>query len=253
MQPESRERTIWKRKAGICLLYCCLAALLLGACGKAREETSAADQVYYHFKEAVIPDPDEALSNAFGQKYGEQEHVSIEFDMKLCGDTFYRIVQCYTVEEPIQWGNYIQILKPPYREWITEGIGLDGGSVTSILGADEDGLTVLMFNVNSNEDNLYTYYLAYWTPGKDLMERVQDSSFGSGEQEFSSNGEFLATSDGGYCYYDSWGSNAVAMYDGKLQPKEKKELGNDVRICGLLQEPESGKLLWYGIDRKSVV
>ena len=249
MKFESGKGTIRKRKAGISLLCCCLAALLLGACGKDGEETGAADpdMVYYHFQEAVIPDPDEALGNVFEQEYGAQEYMIFEFDMKLCGDTFYRIAQCYTVEEPSQWGNYIQVLKPPYREWVTEGISLGYGDLTGILGADEDGLAVLMRDINSNEDDLYAYYLAHWAPEKELMERVQDSGFEGGEQEFSGNGEFFATSDGGYCYYDFWGSSAITLCDDQLRLKEKKELGNGVRICGLLQEPESGDLLWYGI------
>lgn len=247
MRLASMKGKIRKRKVGAGLLFCCLVALLLGACGKEGEKTDAADQVYYHFQEAVIPDPDEALGNVFGQKYGEQEHVILEFDMKLCGDTFYRIAQCYTVEEPLQWGNYIQILKPPYREWITEGISLGYSNLTGILGVDEDRLTVLMYDKNSEEENPYTYYLAYWAPGKDLMERVQDSGFGSGKEEFSPGGDFFVTSDGGYCHYDLWGSSDIALYDEKFRLKEKKELGNGVRICGLLQEPESGDLLWYGI------
>ena len=247
MRLASMKGKIRKRKVGAGLLFCCLVALLLGACGKEGEKTDAADQVYYHFQEAVIPNPDEALGNVFGQKYGEQEHVILEFDMKLCGDTFYRIAQCYTVEEPLQWGNYIQILKPPYREWITEGISLGYSNLTGILGVDEDRLTVLMYDKNSEEENPYTYYLAYWASGKDLMERVQDSGFGSGKEEFSPGGDFFVTSDGGYCHYDLWGSSDIALYDEKFRLKEKKELGNGVRICGLLQEPESGDLLWYGI------
>ena len=82
MRLASMKGKIRKRKVGAGLLFCCLVALLLGACGKEGEKTDAADQVYYHFQEAVIPDPDEALGNVFGQKYGEQEHVILEFDMK---------------------------------------------------------------------------------------------------------------------------------------------------------------------------
>ena len=93
MKLECRKGTIRKRKAGICLLCCCLAALFLGACGKGGEEADAADKVYYHFQEAVIPDPDEALGNVFGREYREQKHVIYESGMKLCGDTFYRIAQ----------------------------------------------------------------------------------------------------------------------------------------------------------------
>lgn len=246
MKLECRKGTIRKRKAGICLLCCCLAALFFGACGKGGEEADAADQVYYHFQEAVIPDPDEALGNVFGQEYGEQEHVIYELGMKLCGDTFYRIAQCSTLEEPAQWGDYIQILKPPYREWLTEGISLGKGTLTGILGVDEEGLTVLMYELNRDAENPYTYYLAYWAPEKALMQRVQDSGFESGKQELSRSDEFFVTSEGEYCHYASWGG-IIALYDGQFRLKEKKEFGKGVRICGLLQEPESGDLLWYGI------
>ena len=244
MKFESGKGTIRKRKAGICILCYFLAALLLGACGKDGEETGAADpdQVYYHFQEAVIPDPDEALGNVFEQRYNIYES-----DLKLCSGIFYRIVHCMTLEEPYQDKNFIQVLEPPYREWITEEIRYYGG-VLGILEAKEDGLTVFMRLPVEQQENLYTYFPADWKPGTGGLERVQDSGMEGGEQDFTTNGDFFATSDGGYCYYDSLGSRAVVLYDGQLQLKEKKELGNGVRICGLLQEPESGDLLWYGIE-----
>lgn len=237
MKPESRKAKIRKRKVGICLL-CCLAALLFGACVKDGEEVGEADQLYYHFQEAVIPDPDEALGSVFEQKYN-----IYELDIRLCSDTIYRIAQCAAVDEPHQIKKFIQILKPPYREWVTEEIRFYGG-LSAILEAKEDGIFVLM---NDWQDDLYTYYLACWKPGADGLERIQDSGFEGGVEEFSGSGEFLAISDGGYCYYDSWGSSAVFLYDDHFRLKEKKELGEGVRICGLLQEPESDRMLWYGI------
>lgn len=65
----SNQRTFRKGRARLALFFCCLASLLLTACGKTEQESAASDQVYYHFQETSFPDPDEALSGVFAQEY----------------------------------------------------------------------------------------------------------------------------------------------------------------------------------------
>lgn len=228
---------------GIGFLFCCLGALLFTGCGKAEEETDAADRIYYHIQETAIPDPDEALSSILGQEYR-----IVELDLKLLDGILYRAVNCYQPDDLIVH-NFIQVLKTPYREWITEEVSYTG-SLEGILGGKEERLVVLMHAYPYEKDNRHMYYLAGWEPGKASLERVQDSGMEGGAQDFQGSVEFFATSDGGYCSYDLWNSSVVTLYDEKFQLKEKKELGKGIRICGLLQEPESGDLLWYGIKNQ---
>lgn len=244
MKSKSRKETIRKRKTVICLL-CCLTVLLLAACGKSeKEETGAADpnQIYYHFQETVIPDPPGVVGNVSERKYSISGSA-----LRLCGDTFYRFVQLSATEEPYQWKNYIQLLKPPYQEWVTEEIGSSEDSLISILGEKQDGLVFLMRDRDKKDNGLYTYYLAHWQQGSDGLDRVQESEFDSEETVFSDNGEFFATSAGGYCYYDFWKSGTVILFDEQFRLEEKKELGEGIRVCGVLQDPESESLLWYGM------
>lgn len=132
----------------------------------------------------------------------------------------------------------MQILEPPYQEWVTEEISYIGP--VYILDRKDGGFSVL-----SSLDT--AYYLSNWKPGENILARVQESGYEAGETELSPNvGGFFAKSDGGYGYYNSW-EGSVILWDDTFQLIEKKELGKGALICGMLQEPESGALLWYGI------
>ena len=235
----------WKYKKGmfrkeIAGVFFCLAFLLAG-CGKKEPDAGDPNQLYCHFHETAIPDPDEALGSVFEQGYN-----IVETDRKLFGDTLYRIVFCATREEPFQSKYFVQVLKLSDREWITQEVRFVGAP-EAIIDEKEGVLTVLEYNP---EQDRYTYSLTRWKPGEDGLEQVQDSGFESTEEEFETAGEFFTAPDGGYCYYNSY-TGSVVLCDGSLRPTEKKELGGNVWISGLIQEPESGELLWYGLtDRE---
>ncbi len=97
------------------------------------------------------------------------------------------------------------------------------------------------------EDDSCTYYLALWQPGTKSLERVPDSGYEGEKGEFSADGEFFLTSAGETVYYDYWRQGTVALYDEQFHLKGEKNLGEDVRVCGILQDPENGRLLWYGM------
>ena len=172
MRLASMKGKIRKRRMGIGFLFCCLGALLFTGCGKAEEETDAADRIYYHIQETAIPDPDEALSSILGQEYR-----IVELDLKLLDGILYRVVNCYQPDDLIVH-NFIQVLKTPYREWITEEVSYTG-SFEGILGGKEERLVVLMHAIPYEKDNRHMYYLAGWEPGKTSLERVPGCQFGS--------------------------------------------------------------------------
>ena len=108
-----------KRNAGIYLLCCCLIAALFTGCGNSGSEDTS-DQVYYHIQETAIPDPDEGISDVFGNATDVRE-----IDMVLIGGAFYRIIQCHEMDgyEVLQTKHFVQILEPPYQEWVSYEVG----------------------------------------------------------------------------------------------------------------------------------
>ena len=285
MKHEEIERASWKKNAVVCLilcLVCCFATLLFSACGKNGDQETGAvrtsgspdsEQIYYHFQETALPSY-EGIPNVFEQKYTTSGNI-----LGSCGDTFYRFLQFSTTEEPFRQKNYVQILKPPYQEWETEEAGSCGDVPVSILGETEGKLVLLLCGEVQGEDQQKgqedqadrenqkdqetqksqtdqetqeddgpcTYYLAFWQPGSADLERVPDSGYEGEKGEFSADGEFFLTSEGEAVYFDFWKQGTVTVFDEQFHLKEEKNLGEEVQVSGILQDPESGRLLWYGV------
>lgn len=231
------------------LLCCGLTAALFTACGTEAGQKTAAnpDQLYYHFQETVLP-YSAGISGVFEQEYVVSGDIS-----RLCGDTLYRLIRFSTVEEPFLQKNYIQLLKPPYQEWETEEADSGGDVPVSILGEAEGRLILLMRGGTQGKDpegvdgnDPCTYYLARWQPGMESMERVSESGYEGEWEDFSANGEFFLTSAGEVIGFHFEGQGTVSIYDAQFHLKEKRELGEGAQISGILEEPESGRLLWYG-------
>lgn len=223
-----------KRNVSICLLCCCLAVALFTGCGESSGSIEdISDQVYYHIQETSIPDPDDELRDVF-----EAEYRISQLDFALQSDSFYRIVQCFTLEEPFVARNFVQILEPPYQQWITEEVEWFASPLFEvILGAESRKLDLLAASSGS-------HLLAHWQQGERQLTLVQDSS----QEDFPDYAEYDAvymTSDGDLCVYQRSGGK-VTVFDDKLQVQETMALGGVTTICGMLQEPDSGELLWYG-------
>ena len=255
MKPENRERTSWKKRTAVLMrcLACCFAFSMLTACGKQKAQGKGAaessqsvkpGQFYYHFQEAVLPSY-EGIPNVFEQEYTVSGNVS-----RLCGDTFYRWVQYSTTEEPFQRKNYFQIMEPPYQEWVAEEVGSCEDVPVLIAGVREGALTVILRSRDPGENGQYLYYPARWQPGTGSLEPLADSGFEGDEDEFSDNAELFLVSDGRYVSYDSREQGTVVLYDEHFQPEGNRRLEEGARICGILQDPESGGLLWYGIRNR---
>ena len=218
-----------KLKTGIYLCCCCLAVMLFTGCGESAPEDSS-DQIYYHIQETSIPDPDDMLRDVF-----EEEYRISEIDLALQGDSFYRIVQCFTLGETIQAKNYVQILEPPYQEWITEEVEWGSTIFSAILSAEDRKLNLLASGSGGR-------LLTHWQPGEYQLTPVRDSFQ---ENDFPEGNSYYVTSDGEICVYQ-WSGSTVNVLDENLHLLEKKELGIGTSLRGVLQEPESGELLWYG-------
>ena len=220
-----------KIKTGICLFCCYLVMTLFTGCGESSEEDTS-DQVYYHIQETSIPDPNDDLRGVF-----ENEYRISQLDFKLQGDSFYRIVQCFTLDEPLLAKNYVQILESPYQEWITEEVEWGSTQFYYILNAEDRELDLLSHGSGG-------YLMANWHQGEYQLTPVQDT-FQEDFPDYAEYDSIYMTSDGGLCIYQRSGST-VTVFDDKLQVQEKKTLSGITTICGLLEEPESGELLWYG-------
>ena len=228
-----------KRNAGICLLCCCLIAVLFAGCGNSSPE-EASDQVYYHIQETAIPNPDEELVDVFGN--AENTFIR-EIDMVQKNGIFYRIAQCREMDgylDLLQHKYFIQILEPPYQEWVAHEIGTiyeDGlyRAPQHVLGIEDDRL--LIFARNS---------LVQWQPGMEVPEKVSDNEYDNSAR-YGDLWELkmYRTDEGTLCIYDLSG-NTVTVLDGTLKEQETKELGAETIIYGMTEEPGSGELLWYG-------
>ena len=224
-----------KMKTGICLFCCCLAVVLFSGCGESAPEDTS-DQVYYHIQETSIPDPNDDLRGVF-----ENEYRISQLDLTLQGDSFYRIVQCFTLDGSVMAKNYVQILEPPYQEWITEEVEWGSLQFYYILSAEGRKLNLLSYSSGG-------YLLANWQQGQYQLYPIQDS-FQEDFPEYAEYDSVYMTSDGGLCIYQrsyQESGGTVTVFDDKLQAQETMALGGITTICGLLQEPESGELLWYG-------
>lgn len=231
-----------KRKAGICLLCCCLMAALFTGCGNSGSEDTS-DQVYYHIQETSIPDPDEGLMDVF-----EKRTQVSEQDLVLKDGTFYRIAQCWEMDEyeVLQVKHFVQILEPPYQEWVSYEVGIYYADELyrvprRVLNAEDGRLLILAHNVEQ-------CILASWQPGMEVPEKIPGSEYDNSAQDLG-DCEMYRTSEGTLCAYDRSG-HTVTVLDETLKVQGKKELGAEANIYGVTEEPGSGELLWYGTRNK---
>lgn len=199
-----------------------MAALFTGCGNSGSEDTS--DQVYYHIQETSIPDPDEGLRDVFREltRVSEQDYV-------LKGGTFYRIAQCWEMDEDgtlLQIKHFVQILEPPYQEWVSYEVGTlyaDGlvKFPRRVLNAEDGQLLIL---ANSVEQCI----LAQWQPGMEVPEKISGSEYDNSSQDLG-DCEMYRISEGTICAYDRSG-HTVTVLDETLKVQEKKELETEANI-----------------------
>ena len=177
-------------------------------------------RIYYSVHETAIPDPD----MVFSSEPGEGDRLT-EDDLTLVGDTVYRIAHLWKGEDGVE--GYLQILKPPYAEWISyplpyayQVVLAEEDQIFCKIARSEGSVWIESWREDGEEQYLSHVSSASWDPDDTL---------------------FLASDRTIYNY--QLGGNTFFCQKEEQEPEETSVIG---QIYGFVEDPQDGGLYWYG-------
>lgn len=245
-----RKETAIQRIKTLTILFL-FSLLMLTACGGTGKESGAVDsgegdsgkeQVHYLIQETVVPDPDLALADLRQAEGGLWEQ-----DYQLKGGKLYRLVEFEAkTEDPDKerYQVYLQVLDPVHGVWENHRIPASHWDEAEeyetylpeeIIAVEEDKVYLRVNYANE------THYLGTW------------SEDGSGGLLGVLPGELrdvkLVIGDGKAVGAYEEGQGAILLLDeGEEGPQVKGRVTVPGQVMGVLRNPQSGELYWYGYD-----
>lgn len=257
---------LWKM-----MIVLCFSVIILTGCGGAKQETEADGQTDQNRNNCLIqdyelPDADEAMQPLM--KAGDWTR---QLDIRLGGNSVYRLTQLWgkwqepegfiapegtesnweaLKETDITLGYYLQVLSPPYQEWINYDIS----SLYWEENAEEHYLPMQLYPTDSGKvycsgdfiedaDSSGADFVGLWnadTSGEVLGKTA----------EYSITKETFWVTEGGFYLYEP-SAGTLTRLDERLESQQEWKITE--QLYGILPSQESDDVYLYGRSNEDVV
>lgn len=218
----------------------------------AEEQTEEVEEVYYRVRETILPNPDTEIVKIAETTEEKRWVQEISFGMQ--GDTAYRLVRFSGSRITTGRGMYLQVIKPPYTEWKTYSVSTEywnenpyeNYEVKEIMVTQDNQVYMVVTNFiwDTKTD---AYYLGLWNEdenGKILCE-IPKSVMNKEESSYNDRITFFSEDD---IYKYRIRGRKISKLTEDLQ--QEKEYVLPEGLWGLLRNPDSQVIYWYGIQKE---
>ena len=196
----------------------------------------------YQIQETVIPDPDVALY----AELGEGRHIW-EQDLRMMDGVIYRVAEIWDSSNHVE-KTYIQLLKPPYRQWVTDEVTYPAG-----VQVEGDFQSWYVRNVIGEKDGAIYYTMNPWQPKEIYLGRYGQDGLTVVQQLTAASDEYLggrnvlwSDRNGNVYYYGMFSDSVLMITDDYGMERSITMPVRAQEIWGMVWDPQKEEACCYG-------